>query len=82
MTITPPVCYECKHFIDNIDKPQCAAFDVIPMPIWDGTNDHRQPFPGDNGIQFEPVELWTQADIDSAEKAADELGRFLDGISE
>ena len=25
------------------------------VPIWDGENDHREPYPGDRGIRFEPV---------------------------
>jgi hypothetical protein len=31
------------------------------MPIWLGENDHREPYPSEHGIQFEPADtlfLW------------------------
>ncbi len=32
----------------------CEAFpDGIPHEIWIGENKHTEPYPGDNGIQFE-----------------------------
>jgi hypothetical protein len=37
----------------------CAAFPypdtTIPDEILDGENDHHAPFPGDHGIQYEPI---------------------------
>jgi hypothetical protein len=47
------VCWKCKH-LQEIHS--CAAFpeeDGIPEEIWNGENDHRQPYPGDQGIQWE-----------------------------
>ena len=53
-TIFSPVCTKCKH-ITNMAERKCAAFKSIPAEIWDGGNNHRKPFSGDNGIRFELV---------------------------
>ena len=57
MTIQVPVCVRCRHLDRDLrDADVCAAFpNGIPDEIWDGENDHTEPFPGDNGIQFEPL---------------------------
>ena len=48
-----PVCTFCRH---ESGFRKCAAFpDEIPLPIWTGANTHEDPYPGDHGIQFEPV---------------------------
>ena len=46
------VCAFCKH-LNRRAKRKCAAFDIIPMEIWKGDNNHKRPYTGDNGIQFE-----------------------------
>ena len=55
-----PVCTRCANWRPDEGGAgrQCRAFtkiDSIPLAIWNGENDHRSPFPGDNGIQFQPV---------------------------
>ena len=46
-------CALCRHY--NGDAT-CAAFpDRIPREILSNQHDHRQPYPGDGGIRFEPV---------------------------
>lgn len=52
-----PICLRCKHFIEDEDLFRCAAFeDGIPFAISSSEHDHTEPYPGDNGIQFEPID--------------------------
>lgn len=57
----PFLCVACKHrrSIDTTGpnlEGTCAAFpDGIPAAILEG-DDHRKPWPGDNGIRFEVEE--------------------------
>ena len=49
------VCVICKYFVGN--ERTCKAFPFgIPDVILAGEFDHNDPYPGDNGIQFEPIE--------------------------
>lgn len=52
-----PVCTFCRHLMLGKLRA-CDAFpDGIPFEIWDGKNDHRKPFEGDRGIQFQPIDV-------------------------
>ena len=57
MTIGPaPICMGCRRF-NTADEEAltCEAFPArIPEAIVLGA-DHRQPFPGDGGLLFDPV---------------------------
>ena len=46
-------CGNCQRKFPG--KPGCKAFVRIPFEILMGKADHRKPYPGDNGIRFEPV---------------------------
>jgi hypothetical protein len=49
-----PQCNRCSNYLKN---GKCMAFlNRIPDEILDGEHDHTKPFPGDNGIRFEPIE--------------------------
>jgi hypothetical protein len=64
-TKLPPICIFCTHFTGSVTKGWvCEAFPAgIPEEIAYEDVDHRQPYPGDHGIRFEPK------DKDAAEYA-------------
>lgn len=51
-TIVHSQCGDCAHFYaDGI----CDAFpDAIPVKLVLNQHDHRHPYPGDNGIRWQP----------------------------
>jgi hypothetical protein len=70
----PPLCIDCIHLTvtDDSTEPTCEAFSGrIPNLIWSGEIDHTAPYPGDHGIQFEPVPGYVPAgepaDVDVGE---------------
>ncbi len=60
MVIGPaPICLQCKHYDKSEDREtiRCDAFpDGIPDEILYTGFIHTNPYPGDNGIRFEPIE--------------------------
>ncbi len=44
------VCRKCVHL--DVGAMKCAAYDMIPLEIWLGLDDHRNPYPGDGGIMY------------------------------
>ena len=51
----PAQCRICKHLRDA-RLWTCDAFPYgIPAAILSNRFDHRNPFPGDHGIRFEPI---------------------------
>mgnify|MGYP000129560771 CR=1 FL=1 len=59
---TKPICVDCKH-LDRVFKYgkgwYCEAYPDgwgIPEEIMMSGVDHKKPFKGDNGIQFEPID--------------------------
>lgn len=56
----PPLCYYCmneyaRNEDDDSFPPACRAYpDGIPVEILHSSVDHRQPYPGDGGILYDP----------------------------
>ncbi|MDP2217388.1 MAG: hypothetical protein Q8J68_08890 [Methanolobus sp.] len=58
--IYSPVCTFCKDLHNSTLRANgtslntCDTFpDGISVEIWGGGNNHREPYPGDYGVQFE-----------------------------
>ncbi len=48
---TSATCRRCVHF--QLTSRTCAAFpEGIPDELWWAYRGHREPFPGDHGVQF------------------------------
>jgi hypothetical protein len=52
-----PASYQCVFCKNYNSELKCKAFpDGIPEEILTGEHDHTEPFEGDNGIRFEPID--------------------------
>ncbi|MBP9890050.1 MAG: hypothetical protein KBF93_27370 [Leptospiraceae bacterium] len=57
MRTLPYPCVNCIHYDKVEGWYNCQAFpNGIPEKIYINENDHTSPYPGDNGIQYEPIE--------------------------
>ena len=75
-----PVCNGCRHLVRDYNQRRCAAFpEGIPSEIWLGEHDHRQPYPGDHGIQFAKM---TEADFEALRARIEELNAELRALLE
>lgn len=58
-SIAMPICIGCRHYDRTAPGPgiRCTAFPGgVPDEIFASQADHREPFQGDQGIRFEPVD--------------------------
>jgi len=52
---TPEQCSTCRHLLPVVGW-KCKAFPGgIPPAMMFDEHEHRQPFPGDHGVRYEPV---------------------------
>lgn len=66
VTMMQSDCLICKNFYY---RGTCEAFPLgIPEEIFYGKVEHREPYEGDNGIQFEPIEGQGDDDLPMEER--------------
>lgn len=71
MTIIPQ-CMSCRH-LEKGKPMRCTAFPKeIPMDIALNKVDHRERFPGDHGIRFNPLPGEHSPFEDSSNESKDE----------
>ena len=74
-----PICQECRHRI-GAGCLACAAFPMrIPREIWNGERDHKSPYPGDQGIRFEPM---TEADHERKRQLAAVAAKRIEQLTD
>lgn len=49
-TMFSPTCYNCKHLTGF---RRCKSFRDIPLEIWNGKNNHHDPYVGDGGYSYQ-----------------------------
>lgn len=68
-----PICLMCTRFRESGTGMTCDAYpEGIPNVIIDSAVDHREPYEGDHGLQFEAID-------DRAAELADEIIRESKG---
>jgi hypothetical protein len=77
-SVAAPICMSCTR---REPGGTCTAFpDGIPDDIWLGGYDHRQPYPGDEGVLYEldPGRAAALAEYDQTASVLS-LGKFKHG---
>lgn len=75
-TMIAPQCCFCKHLDRDSTEWVCNAYpDGIPQSILNWDVDHRQPYRGDHGIQFEPRTRKDAENVDERFKLFEEFKR-------
>jgi len=55
--------FHCQSCINFFGDGRCNAYpNGIPRDIIKGEHDHSEPYPGDNGIRFEPLDESDEAE--------------------
>ena len=57
-SVAMPICIGCRHYDRTAPGPgiRCTAFPGgVPDEIFASQADHREPFQGDQGILFDPI---------------------------
>jgi hypothetical protein len=83
-----PICFTCKRFkgIEPDKGFVCEAYtDSIPVIILASAVDHREPYKGDNGLQYEPLNSDEMIDLDEFKESdhprgqPENKGQFVEG---
>lgn len=60
---SPAYCGLCAHY--NGRERRCTAFpNGIPLPIYNGSFDHRRSFDGDGGVKFKAADPVDEGFVD------------------
>jgi len=59
----------CQRCVLFLGRRSCVAYPTpggIPDAIWFGEHDHHEPYEGDHGVQFEPIDDAKEGDVTDA----------------